>query len=149
MDLPVGLGTGRDISSEKAIRPVNPRIGMEWLNRTVESDFFWNFNDLFNQIGQSGWTGQTDLTGKLLTLFDHWSGSENFGYLYLYICCRVAGFQYCISPVWDYHETTIYRVIWLPISVQDLIRRCLTYNQAERPDVLTIAQDPYLTYSKK
>ncbi|MBA0700170.1 hypothetical protein Goari_001737 [Gossypium aridum] len=31
----------------------------------------------------------------------------------------------------------------------DLIRRCLTYNQAERPDVLTIAQDTYLTYSKK
>jgi tousled-like kinase len=30
-----------------------------------------------------------------------------------------------------------------------LIRQCLTYNQAERPDVLTIAQDPYLTYLKK
>ncbi|XP_045798853.1 serine/threonine-protein kinase TOUSLED-like [Trifolium pratense] len=26
------------------------------------------------------------------------------------------------------------------------IRRCLTYNQAERPDVLIIAQDPYLTF---
>ncbi|KAA3458653.1 serine/threonine-protein kinase TOUSLED-like [Gossypium australe] len=34
-------------------------------------------------------------------------------------------------------------------EAKDLIRRCLTYNQAERPDVLTIAQDPYLTYSKK
>ncbi|KAE8727655.1 Serine/threonine-protein kinase TOUSLED [Hibiscus syriacus] len=34
-------------------------------------------------------------------------------------------------------------------EAKDLIRRCLTYNQAERPDVLAIAQDPYLTYSKK
>ncbi|KAE9606236.1 putative protein kinase TLK family [Lupinus albus] len=34
-------------------------------------------------------------------------------------------------------------------EAKDLIRRCLTYNQIERPDVLTIAQDPYLTYSKK
>ncbi|XP_057445477.1 serine/threonine-protein kinase TOUSLED isoform X3 [Lotus japonicus] len=34
-------------------------------------------------------------------------------------------------------------------EAKDLIRRCLTYNQAERPDVLTIAQDPYLTYAKK
>ncbi|XP_022752489.1 serine/threonine-protein kinase TOUSLED-like isoform X2 [Durio zibethinus] len=34
-------------------------------------------------------------------------------------------------------------------EAKDLIRRCLTYNQSERPDVLTIAQDPYLTYSKK
>ncbi|TYH36572.1 hypothetical protein ES332_D13G274200v1 [Gossypium tomentosum] len=34
-------------------------------------------------------------------------------------------------------------------EAKDLICRCLTYNQAERPDVLTIAQDPYLTYSKK
>ncbi|KAK6926589.1 Protein kinase domain [Dillenia turbinata] len=34
-------------------------------------------------------------------------------------------------------------------EAKDLIRRCLTYNQAERPDVLTVAQDPYLTYSKK
>ncbi|KAL4325181.1 hypothetical protein GQ457_11G019200 [Hibiscus cannabinus] len=34
-------------------------------------------------------------------------------------------------------------------EAKDLIRRCLTYNQAERPDVLTIAQDPYFTYSKK
>ncbi|TYG39040.1 hypothetical protein ES288_D13G271600v1 [Gossypium darwinii] len=34
-------------------------------------------------------------------------------------------------------------------EAKDLIRRCLTYNQAERLDVLTIAQDPYLTYSKK
>ncbi|KAJ9189120.1 hypothetical protein P3X46_000451 [Hevea brasiliensis] len=32
---------------------------------------------------------------------------------------------------------------------KDFIRRCLTYNQSERPDVLNIAQDPYLTYSKK
>ncbi|ONM09263.1 Tousled-like kinase 1 [Zea mays] len=32
---------------------------------------------------------------------------------------------------------------------QDLIRRCLTYNQSERPDVLTIAQDPYLSYAKR
>ncbi|OVA00864.1 Protein kinase domain [Macleaya cordata] len=34
-------------------------------------------------------------------------------------------------------------------EAKDLIRRCLTYNQAERPDVLTIAQDPYLSYTKK
>lgn len=34
-------------------------------------------------------------------------------------------------------------------EAKELIRRCLTYNQAERPDVLTIAQDPYLSYSKR
>ncbi|XP_042512114.1 serine/threonine-protein kinase TOUSLED-like [Macadamia integrifolia] len=34
-------------------------------------------------------------------------------------------------------------------EAKDLIRRCLTYSQAERPDVLTIAQDPYLSYAKK
>ncbi|XP_020212338.1 serine/threonine-protein kinase TOUSLED isoform X2 [Cajanus cajan] len=34
-------------------------------------------------------------------------------------------------------------------EAKDFIRRCLTYNQAERPDVLTIAQDSYLTFSKK
>ncbi|GAB4824572.1 hypothetical protein Ancab_007445 [Ancistrocladus abbreviatus] len=34
-------------------------------------------------------------------------------------------------------------------EAKELIRRCLTYNQIERPDVLTIAQDPYLTYAKK
>ncbi|KAJ1432178.1 Serine/threonine-protein kinase, active site [Sesbania bispinosa] len=34
-------------------------------------------------------------------------------------------------------------------EAKDFIRKCLTYNQVERPDVLTIAQDPYLTYSKK
>lgn len=34
-------------------------------------------------------------------------------------------------------------------EAKDLIRRCLTYNQAERPDVLTIAQDPYLSYVKR
>lgn len=34
-------------------------------------------------------------------------------------------------------------------EAKELIRRCLTYNQAERPDVLSIAQDPYLTYAKK
>ncbi|KAL2316969.1 hypothetical protein Fmac_030845 [Flemingia macrophylla] len=34
-------------------------------------------------------------------------------------------------------------------EAKDFIRRCLTYNQAERPDVLTIALDPYLTFSKK
>ncbi|XP_068635580.1 serine/threonine-protein kinase TOUSLED-like isoform X1 [Aristolochia californica] len=34
-------------------------------------------------------------------------------------------------------------------EAKDLIRRCLTYDQAERPDVLTIAQDPYLSYTKK
>ncbi|XP_057956269.1 serine/threonine-protein kinase TOUSLED isoform X2 [Malania oleifera] len=34
-------------------------------------------------------------------------------------------------------------------EAKDFIRRCLTYNQAERPDVLTIAQDPYLSYLKK
>lgn len=34
-------------------------------------------------------------------------------------------------------------------DAKELIRRCLTYNQAERPDVLTIAQDPYLSYAKR
>ncbi|CAH9072579.1 unnamed protein product [Cuscuta europaea] len=34
-------------------------------------------------------------------------------------------------------------------EAKDFIRRCLTYNQAERPDVLTIAQDPYLIFPKK
>ncbi|KAK9734651.1 hypothetical protein RND81_04G154900 [Saponaria officinalis] len=34
-------------------------------------------------------------------------------------------------------------------EAKELIRRCLTYNQAERPDVLNIAQDPYLSYSKR
>ncbi|KAI3503977.1 hypothetical protein L1887_32513 [Cichorium endivia] len=34
-------------------------------------------------------------------------------------------------------------------EAKEFIRRCLTYNQEERPDVLTIAQDPYLIYSKK
>ncbi|KAJ6847912.1 serine/threonine-protein kinase TOUSLED [Iris pallida] len=34
-------------------------------------------------------------------------------------------------------------------EAKDLIRRCLTYNQADRPDVLTIAQDPYLSYAKR
>ncbi|XP_057808131.1 serine/threonine-protein kinase TOUSLED isoform X2 [Salvia miltiorrhiza] len=34
-------------------------------------------------------------------------------------------------------------------EAKDFIRRCLTYNQAERPDVLAIAQDPYLIYTKK
>ncbi|XP_042385679.1 serine/threonine-protein kinase TOUSLED-like isoform X1 [Zingiber officinale] len=34
-------------------------------------------------------------------------------------------------------------------EAKELMRRCLTYNQAERPDVLTIAQDPYLSYSKR
>ncbi|KAL1189061.1 Serine/threonine-protein kinase TOUSLED [Cardamine amara subsp. amara] len=34
-------------------------------------------------------------------------------------------------------------------EAKELIRRCLTYNQADRPDVLTMSQDPYLSYSKK
>ncbi|OAE27896.1 hypothetical protein AXG93_2334s1200 [Marchantia polymorpha subsp. ruderalis] len=34
-------------------------------------------------------------------------------------------------------------------EAKDFIRRCLTYNQAERPDVLTAAQDPYLSYVKR
>ncbi|CAI9774543.1 unnamed protein product [Fraxinus pennsylvanica] len=34
-------------------------------------------------------------------------------------------------------------------EAKDFIRRCLTYSQAERPDVLTVAQDPYLSYTKK
>ncbi|KAL0908827.1 hypothetical protein M5K25_023336 [Dendrobium thyrsiflorum] len=34
-------------------------------------------------------------------------------------------------------------------EAKELIRRCLTYNQTERPDVLTIAQDPYLSYLKR
>lgn len=34
-------------------------------------------------------------------------------------------------------------------EAKEFIRRCLTYNQAERPDVLTVAQDPYLSYLKK
>lgn len=34
-------------------------------------------------------------------------------------------------------------------EAKEFIRRCLMYNQEERLDVLTIAQDPYLIYSKK
>ncbi|ONK81894.1 uncharacterized protein A4U43_C01F33950 [Asparagus officinalis] len=34
-------------------------------------------------------------------------------------------------------------------EAKELIRRCLTYNQAERPDVLTLAQEPYLSYAKR
>ncbi|KAM7528465.1 hypothetical protein LguiB_031875 [Lonicera macranthoides] len=34
-------------------------------------------------------------------------------------------------------------------EAKEFIRRCLTYNQADRPDVTTIAQDQYLTYMKK
>ncbi|GAB2234915.1 hypothetical protein Droror1_Dr00004186 [Drosera rotundifolia] len=34
-------------------------------------------------------------------------------------------------------------------EAKEVIRRCLTYNQAERPDVLSIAQYPYLSYAKK
>ncbi|KAK4780129.1 hypothetical protein SAY87_016235 [Trapa incisa] len=34
-------------------------------------------------------------------------------------------------------------------EAKELIRRCLTYDQADRPDVLTIAQDPYLTCTKR
>ncbi|KAL5210982.1 hypothetical protein ABZP36_006605 [Zizania latifolia] len=34
-------------------------------------------------------------------------------------------------------------------EAKELIRRCLTYNQAERPDVLTVAQEPYLSYAKR
>lgn len=34
-------------------------------------------------------------------------------------------------------------------EAKEFIRRCLTYNQAERPDVLTISQDPYIAYTKK
>ena len=46
---------------------------------------------------------------------------------------------------WDYSLCIDFFFFFL----QDFIRRCLTYNQADRPDVLTIAQDPYLTYTKK
>ncbi|XP_051134589.1 serine/threonine-protein kinase TOUSLED-like isoform X1 [Andrographis paniculata] len=34
-------------------------------------------------------------------------------------------------------------------EAKEFIRRCLTYNQMERPDVLTVGQDPYLNYAKK
>ncbi|KAK4763373.1 hypothetical protein SAY86_009141 [Trapa natans] len=34
-------------------------------------------------------------------------------------------------------------------EAKELIRRCLTYDQTDRPDVLTIAQEPYLTCTKK
>lgn len=34
-------------------------------------------------------------------------------------------------------------------EAKELIRKCLIYNQVERPDVLTIAQDPYFMYYKK
>ncbi|GMH12700.1 hypothetical protein Nepgr_014541 [Nepenthes gracilis] len=34
-------------------------------------------------------------------------------------------------------------------EAKELIRCCLTYNQADRPDVLTIVQEPYLSYLKK
>ncbi|KAH7300249.1 hypothetical protein KP509_24G053200 [Ceratopteris richardii] len=33
-------------------------------------------------------------------------------------------------------------------EAKDFIRKCLTYNQSDRPDVLTAAQDPYLSYAK-
>lgn len=38
-----------------------------------------------------------------------------------------------------------------PVSneAKEFIRRCLTYNQTDRPDVLTIAQDPYVAFPKK
>ncbi|MBA0704182.1 hypothetical protein Golax_016454 [Gossypium laxum] len=72
---------------------------------------------------------------------------------------KICWVRYCTSAVSDFghHEMPPYgENFWLInddiilfSNVQDLIRRCLTYNQAERPDVLTIAQDPYLTYSKK
>ncbi|KAL2973400.1 hypothetical protein AAZX31_14G043300 [Glycine max] len=47
------------------------------------------------------------------------------------------------------HDQTQERILREDTIIKDFIRRCLTYNQAERPDVLTIAQDPYLTFSKK
>lgn len=34
-------------------------------------------------------------------------------------------------------------------EAKELIRRCLTYDQVERPDVLTVAQDSYLSYVKR
>jgi len=34
-------------------------------------------------------------------------------------------------------------------EAKEFIRRCLTYDQSDRPDVLTAAQDPYLSYIKK
>lgn len=35
------------------------------------------------------------------------------------------------------------------LEAKEFMRRCLTYDQADRPDVLTAAQDPYLSYMKK
>ncbi|KAG0581805.1 hypothetical protein M758_3G010700 [Ceratodon purpureus] len=35
------------------------------------------------------------------------------------------------------------------LEAKEFIRRCLTYDQVDRPDVLTAAQDPYLSYMKK
>lgn len=34
-------------------------------------------------------------------------------------------------------------------DAKEFIRKCLTYNQVDRPDVLTVAQDAYLSYVKK
>ncbi|XP_024524727.1 serine/threonine-protein kinase TOUSLED isoform X2 [Selaginella moellendorffii] len=34
-------------------------------------------------------------------------------------------------------------------DAKDFIRRCLSYDQMDRPDVLTAAQDPYLSYVKR
>lgn len=33
-------------------------------------------------------------------------------------------------------------------EAKDFIRKCLTYNQSDRPDVLTAAHDPYLSFAK-
>lgn len=35
------------------------------------------------------------------------------------------------------------------LEAKEFMRRCLTYDQADRPDVLSAAQDPYLSYMKK
>ncbi|WVY90371.1 hypothetical protein V8G54_035885 [Vigna mungo] len=52
-----------------------------------------------------------------------------------------------LGRLWFPLKTSMHTLSYIRFA--DFIRRCLTYNQAERPDVLTIAQDPYLTFSKK
>ena len=56
---------------------------------------------------------------------------------------------YRISPIYSFSHLWASLIIFPYLISQDLIRRCLTYNQSERPDVLTIAQDPYLSYAKR
>ena len=43
----------------------------------------------------------------------------------------------------------VLRLTHAHMQAKAFIRKCLTYNQAERPDVQAAAADPYLSYAKK